>query len=73
MRSALNWQPWSETGSSSSRAGVASLYTLTPAAEELFPKTHGPLLRQLLEELAEYLSAEEAEAVLRSTGRHLAA
>jgi predicted ArsR family transcriptional regulator len=46
---------------------------LTPAAEELFSKAYGPVLRQLLEELNERMTAEEVEALMRSTGRRLAA
>ena len=51
----------------------ASLYTLTPTAEELFSKAYGPVLRQLLDELNERMTAEEVEEVLRSSGRRLAA
>lgn len=62
-----------ESGRRRSSSKPASLYTLTPVAEELFPKAYGPVLRQLLEELNERMSSEEVEAVLRSTGRRLAA
>lgn len=51
----------------------ASVYDLTPAAEELFSKAYSPVLRQLLEELNERMSAEEVEEILRSTGRRLVA
>jgi predicted ArsR family transcriptional regulator len=50
----------------------ASLYDLTPAAEELFSKAYAPTLRQLLEELSERMTAEEVEEILRSTSRRLA-
>jgi predicted ArsR family transcriptional regulator len=51
----------------------AYVYSLTPTAEELFPKAYGPVLRQLLEALNEHLIAEEVEALMRATGRRLAA
>ncbi len=51
----------------------ASVYDLTPAAEELFSKAYSPVLRQLLEELNERMSAEEVEEILRSTGHRLVA
>lgn len=51
----------------------ASVYDLTPAAEDLFSKAYGPVLRQLLQELNERMTAEEVEEVLRSTGRRLVA
>ena len=50
----------------------ASLYDLTPAAEELFSKAYVPVLRQLLEVLSERMTADELEEVLRSTSRRLA-
>jgi predicted ArsR family transcriptional regulator len=62
-----------ESGRRRSSSKPASVYTLTPVAEELFPKAYGPVLRQLLEELTERMPAEEVEAILRSTGRRLAA
>ena len=62
-----------ESGRRRSSSKPASVYILTPVAEELFPKAYGPVLRQLLEELNERMSSEEVEAVLRSTGRRLAA
>ncbi len=51
----------------------ASVYELTEASEELFPKAYGPVLRQLLEELNGRITAEEVEEILRSAGRRLAA
>src|SRR5437773_7149616 len=51
----------------------ASVYDLTPAAEELFSKAYGPVLRQLLDELNERMTAEEVEALLHATGRRFVA
>ncbi len=51
----------------------AYVYGLTPAAEELYPKAYGPVLRQLLGALHERLTAEEVEALTQATGRRLAA
>lgn len=62
-----------QSGRRRSSSKPASVYTLTPAAEDLFPKAYGPVLRQLLEELTERIPSEEVEAVLRSTGCRLAA
>ncbi len=60
-------------GKRRSSSKPATVYELTPAAEELFSKAYGPVLRQLLDELNERLTAEEVEALLRSTGRRLVA
>jgi predicted ArsR family transcriptional regulator len=62
-----------QSGKRRSSSKPASLYTLTPAAEALFSRAYGPVLRQLLEELTERLTVEEVEEILRSTGRRLAA
>jgi len=62
-----------QSGSRKSSSKPASVYTLTAAAEDLFSKAYGPVLRQLLEELTERMEASEVEALLRSTGRRLAA
>ena len=49
-------------------------YGLTPEAEQqLFPKAYGPVLRQLLDVLAERLPAEALDEVVRSVGYRLAA
>src|SRR5689334_6049836 len=48
-------------------------YDLTPDAERLFPKVYGPLLRHLLDELAERLPAKKREELARAAGRRLAA
>ena len=68
-RDGLVQQHGSRRGSSK----PAYVYGLTPAAEELFPKAYSPVLRQLLEVLHERLNAEEVEALMRATGRRLAA
>jgi predicted ArsR family transcriptional regulator len=60
-------------GKRRSSSKPASLYGLTPAAEELFSKAYIPVLRQLLEELSEHLPAEEVEEILHSTSHRLAA
>src|SRR6266568_1102375 len=62
-----------QSGSRRSSSKPASVYTLTRASEELFAKAYSPVLRQLLEELAERMPTEEVEALLLSTGRRLAA
>ncbi len=48
-------------------------YTLTPEAEQLFPKAYGPVLHELLDVLAERLTLQEREDALREVGRRLAA
>ena len=60
-------------GKRRSSSKPASVYDLTPAAEELFSKAYDPVLRQLLDELNERMTAEEVEALLRATGRRLVA
>ena len=50
----------------------AYVYELTPQAEDLFPKGYEPVLRRLLDILAERLGPEESEAMLRSVGRRIA-
>jgi len=51
----------------------AYAYHLTPAAEQLFPKAYGPVLRELLDVLVEQLPPAELEGLLRSVGHRLAA
>ena len=46
-------------------------YDLTPESERLFPKAYGPVLRRLLDVLAERLGPEELESALREVGRQL--
>ncbi|MDQ3302429.1 MAG: helix-turn-helix domain-containing protein [Actinomycetota bacterium] len=50
----------------------AYVYELTPEAEGLFPKAYGPVLRQLLDIMAERLGPGETEALLRAVGRRMA-
>src|SRR5215213_5697868 len=50
----------------------AYVYELTPEAEDLFPKAYEPVLRELLDALAQRLGSEESEALLRSVGRSMA-
>jgi predicted ArsR family transcriptional regulator len=54
------------------RGGVgkpAFVYGLTQEAESLFPKAYAPILRQLLDVLAERMTPEEIESLVRETGR----
>jgi predicted ArsR family transcriptional regulator len=60
-------------GKRRSNSKPASLYDLTPAAEEHFAKAYSPVLRHLLEELNERMEASEVEETLRSAGRRLVA
>jgi predicted ArsR family transcriptional regulator len=62
-----------QTGTRRSGGKPAYAYDLTPDAERLFPKAYGPILRQLLDVLAERLSPEELDAALREVGRRVAA
>jgi predicted ArsR family transcriptional regulator len=50
----------------------AYVYELTPEAEGLFPKAYEPVLRRLLDVLAERLGPEESEVLLRTVGCRLA-
>lgn len=50
----------------------AHVYGLTPQAEGLFPKAYGPVLRELLDVLAERVGPEETEVLLRAVGSRLA-
>jgi predicted ArsR family transcriptional regulator len=50
----------------------AYVYELTPEAETLFPKAYSPVLRRLLDVMAEQLGHEETEALLRAVGRRRA-
>ncbi len=51
----------------------SSVYDLAPAAEDLFPKSYGQLLDQLLEVLHGRMTPEEVETLLREVGRRMAA
>jgi predicted ArsR family transcriptional regulator len=47
-------------------------YTLTPVAEQFFPKAYDILLNQVLQVLQQRLPPEEMEETLREVGRNLA-
>jgi predicted ArsR family transcriptional regulator len=49
------------------------IYSLTPDAERLFPKMYGPVLRQVLDVLAERLPSKRLDDLLRTVGQRLAA
>jgi predicted ArsR family transcriptional regulator len=51
----------------------ASVYHLLPAADALLPKAYAPVLRVLLSILAERMSGEELEDLLREVGRRASA
>lgn len=51
----------------------ATLYELHPEAELLFSRAYAPVLRAMLDVIAERMSEEEAEALMREVGRRLAA
>jgi len=58
------------------RRGVgkpAYAYELTPEAERLFPKAYGPVLRILLDVLAEQFPDAAIEETMREVGRRMAA
>jgi predicted ArsR family transcriptional regulator len=50
----------------------AVTYALSPEAERLFPKEYGPVLRSLLDELQDRLTADQLDGVMRATGRRFA-
>jgi predicted ArsR family transcriptional regulator len=50
----------------------AAVYTLTPAAERLFPSAYARLLHSLLEVSSQRLGTAELDDLLRSAGRRLA-
>lgn len=50
----------------------ATLYELTPAAEELFPKAYSVVLAELVRTLKDELGDETARALLRRVGSRLA-
>jgi predicted ArsR family transcriptional regulator len=49
----------------------AYVYELTLGAEDLFPKAYEPVLRRLLDVIAERLGPEGSEAMLRTTGSRM--
>ena len=46
----------------------AYVYELTPKAEDLFTKAYEPMLRRLLDVLAERMGPEDTDALLRAVG-----
>jgi len=50
----------------------AYVYSLSPEAEQLFPKAYGPVLHELLEVLHQEMTTGEVDAVMRTTGRRVA-
>ncbi len=50
----------------------ATIYHLSPEAEQHFPKAYAPVLQQLLEVLSARLPAEQVAEIMQSTGRNLA-
>jgi len=61
-----------QTGVRRGAGKPAHSFDLTPEAERLFPKAYGPLLRQVLDVLAERLAPGELEDALREVGHRLA-
>ena len=51
----------------------AYVYSLTPGAENLFPRAYEPVLHRLLDALGERLPPDVLDATLRDVGRRLAA
>ncbi|HEY7848544.1 MAG TPA: helix-turn-helix domain-containing protein [Ktedonobacterales bacterium] len=51
----------------------AYIYDLTPEAEQLFPRPYAATLGELLNALRDHFPPDEVEALLRASGRHLAA
>jgi len=50
----------------------ALMYELAPEAENLFPKSYGQVLNELLQVLEEHMSKAELEEMLRIVGRRIA-
>jgi predicted ArsR family transcriptional regulator len=51
----------------------ATLYELHPEAEPLFSRAYAPVLRAMLDVIAERMPESESEALMRDVGRRLAA
>ena len=62
-----------QTGLRRGTSKPAYAYGLTPAAERLFPKAYGTLLRLLLDVLAERLPPSAVDDALRDVGHRVAA
>src|SRR3712207_449368 len=50
----------------------ATLFELHPEAEPLFSRAYAPVLRAVLDAIAERLPAQQVEELMRDTGRRLA-
>jgi predicted ArsR family transcriptional regulator len=50
----------------------AVTYALSPEADQLFPKEYGPVLRHLLDELKDRLTANQLDEVAQATGHRMA-
>jgi len=50
----------------------AVVYSLTPDAEQLFPKAYAPVLVRLMDVLEERVSVDQSRSMLREVGRRLA-
>jgi len=50
----------------------AYVYSLSPEAEQLFPKAYGPVLHELLDVLCEKMAAGEVDVLMRIAGRRMA-
>src|SRR5918999_673767 len=50
----------------------ATIYELHPDAEPLFSRAYAPVLRAMLDVIAERMPEDEAEALMRDVGRRLA-
>jgi predicted ArsR family transcriptional regulator len=61
-----------QTGMRRGARKPSATYALTAEGEQLFPKAYGPVLRQLLDVLAEQLPHGTLEELLRVVGRRLA-
>jgi predicted ArsR family transcriptional regulator len=48
------------------------VYDLTPEAEQLFPKSYGTVLHELLDVLNEQIPVEQIDAIMRAVGRRMA-
>src|SRR5437867_7110192 len=47
------------------------VYDLAPEAEQLFPKSYGTILHELLDVLAGQMTAEQIDALMRRVGRRI--
>jgi predicted ArsR family transcriptional regulator len=61
------------TGTRRGSGKPAVIYTLTPEAEQLFPKAYAPVLQQLLEVLSTCMPAVKFAEIMENTGQRLGA